>query len=203
MTGSTDCQKALSSGAPASGIVTYRTLVTAAKDKARNVTVASIPPPPDSPGTQEFTESVNAGLLQLCQDQKVTYSDNTDMFTLKDGSVNDGYFGKNGHLTPAATTKMLKNIGVTLSDIKITDRKTPEKTPSGREKLASTQKNDRTKMYQQGDRQEKAQVSSRTSQNVRCFYCGESGHVKASCYHGRKIQCHTCKDLGHKVKFCT
>ncbi len=183
--------KLYSNDAPASGIVDcYRTLVIAAQDKARSVTVASIPPPPDSSGAQEFAESVNAGLLQLCQDQKVTYSDNTDMFMLKDGTVNDGYFGQNGELTPAATTKMLKNIGVTLTDTKISDRKTPEKTINNGEKLDSIHKNDRSKImlkYQQGERQQKTQVSSQTSQNVRCSYCGESGHVKASCYHGRKI----------------
>ncbi len=71
--------------------------ITAAQDKTCDVTVAATPQPPDSTGTLEFTESVNAGLLQLCQEQKVTtltkvtYSDKTDMFLLKDGSVNDGY----------------------------------------------------------------------------------------------------------------
>ena len=38
--------------------------------------------------------------------------------------------------------------------------------------------------------------------NVRCFFCGESGHVKDTCRHGSKVECHTCGAYGHKAKFC-
>ena len=31
-----------------------------------------------------------------------------------------------------------------------------------------------------------------------CYLCGETGHVRQNCRHGRKLQCHTCQSFGHK-----
>ena len=41
-----------------------------------------------------------------------------------------------------------------------------------------------------------------TSRAVRCHYCGEEGHVKGVCRHGKSIQCHSCNDYGHKAHHC-
>ena len=35
-----------------------------------------------------------------------------------------------------------------------------------------------------------------------CFNCGEMNHKQHNCYFESKIQCHTCKNFGHKAKYC-
>ena len=33
-----------------------------------------------------------------------------------------------------------------------------------------------------------------------CWFCGEQGHVKQNCRHGKPIQCRSCDEYGHKSK---
>ena len=35
-----------------------------------------------------------------------------------------------------------------------------------------------------------------------CWFCGEENHISKNCRHGQKIQCNSCKNYGHKSKFC-
>ncbi len=188
--GSADNRRAISTSKPAADIVeSYRVIVDIAKDKARNVTISSIPPLLDLTDSENKVASVNAGLLQLCQESKITFAGNTSMFTLGDGSTNDGYFEQDGyHITPTATNKLIKRLGVKLRD----DNCNPCDATAQRHQES------------QGRRQDTpTQPYPNRRSDVRCFYCGETGHVKNSCHHGQKVQCHTCKSFGHKAKFCT
>ncbi|XP_070556686.1 uncharacterized protein [Ptychodera flava] len=42
-----------------------------------------------------------------------------------------------------------------------------------------------------------------TNRRVRCYLCGEEGHIQRVCRHGVSIRCWNCGSLGHKQKSCT
>ena len=42
----------------------------------------------------------------------------------------------------------------------------------------------------------------RSIDNPFCWFCGESGHLKDTCHHGKQVMCSTCNRSGHKAKFC-
>ena len=107
---------------PAQIIEKYKALIATTKSKATNVTVASVCPRVKeymdiSVKFSEKIESVNASLQILCQEQGVTFVNNTESFHLADGSINDGYLLWDGvHLTKAGTDRLAKNLGLSLRD---------------------------------------------------------------------------------------
>ncbi len=83
------------------------------------------------------------------------FADHTDMFMLRDGTVNDGYFEPNGcHITPAATTKLLRNMGVALTDVPVSERNPPSTDTKSRH-------NPVTKTRNGSDRSKHKKVDSR------------------------------------------
>ncbi len=167
----------------------FRGDVTTAKEKARNVTISSIPPVINPPDTEEKISSINAGLLQLCQEQEVSFADNTSMFTLGGGSLNDGYFEQDGHhITATAMNKLTRRLQVHLKDDAINTCDAVEQPKS------SSSQNHRRPNYQ---------THAGQQQDIRCDYCPETGHVKDTCRHGRRVRCYSCNKYGHKSKFCS
>ncbi len=60
----------------------------------------------------ELVEPFNTNLQVLCEDKDCEFLDHTPIFTLGDGSINDGYLtqGKGPHLTKAGFNKVAKNL---------------------------------------------------------------------------------------------
>ena len=98
-------------------IATYGGLLDMAIIKARNVTVSSICPRMTTTETQQTIDAVNAGLLSMCDERAVKFVDNTPLFTLSDGSVNDGYLQPDGvHITRQAIDKIARNLCLQVKD---------------------------------------------------------------------------------------
>ncbi len=115
LVGGEDCDIPGSSTA-ADIVKSYKELVLFTKDKARRVTVSSVPPRLGTNDTTEKIAAVNAGLLQMCKNG-ADFVDNSAMFILGDGSVNDGYFEPDGKcITERATLKLARNIGLSVTD---------------------------------------------------------------------------------------
>ena len=94
----------------------YKNLITSTKRVAKSITVSSICPRLHTE-TQDIITAVNAGLQVMCQDEGVGFIDNTSSFHLQDGSVNDGYFHRDGiHLTWQATNKLGKNLALNMKE---------------------------------------------------------------------------------------
>ncbi len=95
----------------------YSGLIDTAKEKARNVSLVSIPPQIPSQEVRDRIEPVKAGLSIKCKEKNVNFIDNAPMFILGDGTINDSYLETDGvHLTVAATNRLSKNLGLRLKD---------------------------------------------------------------------------------------
>ena len=112
------------------------------------------------------------------------------MFTLGDGSTNDGYFEQDGyHITPTATNSSREQrLGIKPKD---GNRNPCDATVQPRQRSRGRSQDTQGQSY-----------SNRMS-DIRCFYCDETGHVPPLSADGRKVQCHTDKCFHHKAKFFT
>ena len=94
---------------PAEVVENYYNLMDSACQKAQKVVISSICPRLNNDDTQEVIQTVNEGLRATCANkERITFVDNTKMFTLGDGSINDGYLCSDViHITKTAINKLV------------------------------------------------------------------------------------------------
>lgn len=185
----------------------FDSLLVDAKSKARQVFVSSICPRISSEETNDKIDAVNAGLNVICSDRNVAFIDNAPSFHLGDGAINDGYFVADGiHLNRAAVNKLAQNLKLRIKDkaegaCKDMSNRTgrPNKNDHLSRSLASRGP---IIARHEGASSRRTGAQHQMAGLVRCDYCGESGHIKENCRHGREVKCHLCHRLGHKSKFC-
>ena len=181
----------------------FASVIDAGKAKASTVTVSSVCPRLKTADTTNTIDAVNAGLVTLCAGKDVIFADSTPSFTLGDGNVNDGYLHRDGvHLTHAAVNRLAKNL-------RLKKRNDASGVCSGERRPQHQHPHPPTAPSHGGDAEwttvrhrgrQARQVSGAT--RASCYFCGEEGHTKDNCRHGRPIQCNTCHRPGHKSKFC-
>ena len=194
---------------PAATIVdSYGELLEMAQVKARKVIVSSICPRMTSEDTRHTIDAVNAGLVSLCSEKAVKFADNTPSFTLRDGSVNDGYIQSDGvHVTRPAMEKIAKNLGLQVKDTARGVcgegvRKGQPAREAQRPHNRQRDDDDGWSTVRRPPRRNQRPRQTSGSTHTTCYFCGEEGHVKDNCRHGRKVGCHSCHRLGHKAKYC-
>ena len=206
----------------------YEELLNITCGKSNKVTVSSICPrlacsEPD----RDKIERVNAGLLDMCSDKaNVEFIDSTPSFSLCDGSLNDGYFIQDGvHLTRSATNKLAKNLRLRVRDA--AEGACRDKHSATRKPRTETQTPQSTRKQQNHNVRQAEPASTHYDQNEdsgwqtqrrkgrryshheqrhtddwRCLYCAETGHLKDTCRHQKPVECNKCHYSGHKAKFC-
>ena len=113
--GGNDCASP-DSKTPSDIVDDYKNLITSTNRVAKSITVSSIRPRLQTE-TPDMITAVNAGLQAMCQDEGAGIIDNTSSFHLQDGSVNDGYFHRDGiHLTWQTTNKLGENLALNMND---------------------------------------------------------------------------------------
>jgi hypothetical protein len=204
--GGNDCDK--NPPKPAKDIVEkYGELISAAKEKARSVTVSSICPRFQSKNVQQCIESVNAGLIATCNEMGVNYADSTPCFRLGDGTINDGYFTEDGvHITHAATNKLAVNMKLKVKDKSkgvCKDYNKQKQHENSREWTTVTKKGQR-QQFQQHKRaeQQRHEYQAITGQYKGCHNCGEVNHDQQRCRFSFRLKCRRCSAPGHKEKHC-
>ena len=193
----------------------YSAVIDTALVKARTVTVASVCPRLTTRKTTNTIDAVNADLVHLCDENSVTFIDNTPLFTLSDGSVNDGYLHRDGvHLTTTAINRVDKNLALKIicAEDGACGQARPPPPPTTRRSdrldIGNLKNRDDIARRPQPRRSRNADNDEDGWQTVRrqpptyCHFCGEGGHVKYNCRHGQKLECHSCGQLGRKEKFC-
>ena len=190
---------------PAATIVdSYGELLEMAQVKARKVIV----PRTTSEDTHQTIDAVNAGLVSLCSEKAVKFADNTPSFTLRDGSVNDGYIQSDGvRVTRPAMEKIAKNLGLQVKDTArgvCGDgvRKGQPAREAHRPHNQQRNDDDGWSTVRRPPRRNQRPRQTSGSTHTTCYFCGAEGHVKDNCRHGRKVECHSCHRLGHKAKYC-
>ena len=117
--GGNDCQD----DKPVTDIVSaYKEVITIAKTKAPVIMISSILPrySPDDTVTQQKIDTVNAELQATCEDAGAQFINNDDVFRLRDGTINDGYFLtergglKQVHLNDKGTSRLCQNLKITV-----------------------------------------------------------------------------------------
>ena len=122
-------------------VTEYKDMITLAKEKTSNVTVASILPricPANTNQIMDKIDAINANLQQTCEQLSVTFVDNNDSFRLRDGTINDGYFlkerysDKQVHLNDKGTEKLCQNLNIKAKKgMKITKDRQSRQRPQG------------------------------------------------------------------------
>ena len=191
-------------------------LVAQAKVAAPNdVIVSSIPPRTDSTRAQQRVEELNSVLQETSNTLGAKFISNDTSFRLADGLPNDGYLSADGlHLNYRGTNRLATNLGLTAAGQEVQSAKTRTNRNQGDRR--STRQNERSQRQQtdnewhtvrrnrNDDHRDSTPTNAAQHSNSTpcCYFCGETGHVKQNCRHGRKLQCHTCQSFGHKSKFC-
>ena len=94
-------------------VQSYGQLIDHAKDKAKTVTVSSIPPRLTPKETREKISAINAGLLTLCKEKGTTFVDNDQYFVFPDGTINEGFLTDDGvHVSTSGINRIAKAIGL-------------------------------------------------------------------------------------------
>ncbi len=88
----------------------YKSLITDLKAITEEVLVSSICPHQED--THNLVDTFNTGLQVLCQDEGISFINNTIAFTCGDGTTNDGYLinSNSPHLNKAGLIKLAENL---------------------------------------------------------------------------------------------
>ena len=109
--GGNDCAAAVDASPVDELLHNYKCLVDDAKSLSEDIRVATILPRDDCQETTDRIDALNAGLVEMCASSGLALVNNDDSFKLKDGSINDGYFLRDGtHLTKCGTNRLAKNL---------------------------------------------------------------------------------------------
>ena len=202
--GGNDC----SSSMETIGIIeNFALLVACAKSCAsESVSVTGICPRPENPIVQDRINQVNIALKTASEKHDFKFIDTNNMFTLKDGSINDGYLLDDGvHLTYKGTEKLAQKLHV-LNYKEAVIRQPKPKSYSQRVGKGSTPSHSsrygNKSSFDSYISHTRPSTKSGTNNQSRCWNCGESGHVINSCKHSSRLRCFTCNKFGHKSKFC-
>ncbi len=195
----------------------YKELISDAKAIADNVQVASVCPRLDE--VKDMVEPYNANLQIMCEQVGAEFIDNTPIFTLGDGTTNDGYLvaGKGPHLTKSGVNKFIRNLRVKTKnpngDVTKEHRRQPQKKPpvgNGQPPGGSgaPRHPPRDNHRARGGRpHQRFTPQFERNDNVAyhrdgCVYCNEPGHNGDMCKHRDQggVMCYTCGQEGHKSK---
>ena len=163
--------------------------------------------------TTNTIDAINANLVHHCDEKSVTFIDNTPLFTLSDGSVNDGYIQRDVvHITTTAINRVAKNLALEIicAEDGACGKARPPPPPTTRR---SNHKNDddiarrpQPRRSRHADNDDDGWQTVRRQPPRRgptyCHFCGEGDHVKDNYRHGHKLECHACGQFGHNEKLC-
>ena len=199
---------------PAAIIDDYRSLVTVAKTKAQEVIVSSVVPRMKSIDIQNRIDDVNAGLQVMCGEERVSFIDNRKSFHLGDGSINDGYYQRDGvHLTGKATNKLAKNLQLKLRDgfHSVCNTPRPGKAPQSDSDPSVIDANDDGDRVSDKDHtfwsyakrkagnHSHSQKSQRTS---RANHRDRDDSKSPDSRHNNDTRCFNCHETNHTIKTC-
>jgi hypothetical protein len=208
--GSNDCVKDTPE-TPEEIVKSYSELIDNAKGKCQNMTVSSMPPRLNPPEIQEKVDSVNAGLLAVCNEREsVSFIDTTSIFKLADGSLNDGYLlAKGANITRPAMNKLASKLNLRIKEkdkgvcpVGSSNRQNKTKTTQENVSSRSSHPQQLSRQHGQPSRMSSLPKMRMSSQDSWCFNCGEGNHVRDRCRYTEPLVCHLCQHRGHKSKFC-
>ena len=193
----------------------YTNLVDKAKSRSNCVSVSSVYPRLDKPEYQTKINTFNAQLEVMCTDNQCEFVNHKPIFTLEDGSINDGYLAgcKGPHLTKSGINKVAKSLKLRIkqnvSDVtrshpglKSTRIQRPnDKSPSNTRRYTPAKRQTRYDSYQQRQNENRKHSNDEVSYSSQaCYYCNEDGHSMDTCRHNGPVICHLCGKQGHKQK---
>ena len=192
----------------------YTNLLEKAKTKASQVCVSSCCPRTDKPQLKEKIDSLNSHLEVMCNDNGCDFVDNSPVFTLGDGSINDGYLaaGKGPHLSKSGTNKLASTLKLKVKsgheDITLRhprQRNTPQGNANSRSSSQRPSQNGRRSQHNSTRIHQNTSSRSRNNGDIlfhrdACYYCNEQGHSTETCGHKGPVTCHRCGEKGHKSK---
>ena len=190
-------------------VKTYKDVVIAAKEISSSVTISGLPPCTKSVTQIEKLRTLNAGLQVLAAEERCTFVDHDETFTLRNGEVNDGFLDADKvHPNLLGSNRIAKALDLTCKNRENYDIATrnPNKKPAEKrimkkqETAPTGPKFTSRRVFsdsQSPSYQKKIPVSKK-----RCKNCYEHNHETNDCGFRGKVVCRRCSNLGHKQKFC-
>ena len=90
----------------------YSAMVADARLQCPDVRLVTVLPRDVGTDTTDRIDALNAGIVELSNNEGLILINNDETFKLKDGSVNDGYYTGDGvHLNKAGSNRLAKNLG--------------------------------------------------------------------------------------------
>lgn len=194
----------------------FTNLLDKAKNKSNCVTVSSVCPRLDNAENQTKIDTLNQHIEVMCTDNDCNFANHKQIFTLEDGSINDGYLvgGKGPLLTKSGVNKLARNLKLRIKqDVKdITKpqpsnsnknyRGKPHMTGKRRDATPNNQTRHRDRVTPMYRREENRNYQNEevTYSSQACYYCNEEGHSMQRCRHKGPVKCHLCGKEGHKQK---
>ena len=190
----------------------YKSLMNETKAISEQVLVSSVCPRLDE--VKPLVEPFNVALRDACEEQNNDFIDSTNIFTLSNGDVNDGYlWGRGPHITKPATNKLIRNLKVRVKDgINDVTRSKPSDDRGTTTYAAVVRNHD---SHSHSDRQNR-RVWDRSNDRTQnrnqstdddiminrngCRFCNEPGHNMNTCRHSGPVTCRKCHARGHKDK---
>ena len=178
-------------------------MVSAGLEKANKVNLSTICPRPRSADTQKKIDTVNEGLVTICESKpNATLIDSTRSFYTGDGDINDGFILRDGvHITNSAMNHLAKKWKLEMRD--------PAKGVCSR--FQPTNLDHRAPPHRNNGRQQQGRQYSHMNNYNRhhhstndqsCYNCGEANHLRNRCAFSAPIRCYQCGGRGHKARNC-
>ena len=192
----------------------YKELINETKAITGEVIISSVCPRLDE--VETLVNPFNDALQNVCQElPEVTFVDNTGIFTLSNGDINDGYlWGQGPHLTKPAVNKLVRNLKIKAKNH--TGDVTRSRNEGSRDSSTYanvTRSHDRENYeprqrsfhHSHSDSQHRNRNRNTTTDDVvinrnGCRFCNEPGHNVDTCRHTRPVVCNKCHGRGHKDK---
>ena len=163
------------------------------------VAVAGLPPRHKTDEIRTKVKDYNEAMSKWCDTNTVDFINNEDLFEFRSGEVDKGSYIMTGatpavHLTRQASLRMLDNIRKEVPTMILSESRYQMK-PSYAQVLVEGKSKTNHPISP------KSQHKPGTRQVV-CWHCGIQGHTKYVCKYDRPLQCHSCREFGHKKKYC-
>ena len=206
--GTNDC---VSDAKLTEGSTHYKELIESIRNKAPStkLIISTICPRVDDTRNNERVQQFNRNLRMLAREKGCVLVDNDGNFYLRNDEVDtDNLTAKGLHLSKVGTRKLLMNIN---KHQNIIPRKDTASSAVAKDNTATTSTTSRRHRPQYAYRRQgygipqdnktrhrRQEHHADFNRDTRCRFCGLSNHTTSECNHRRPVQCHDCREFGHK-----
>lgn len=161
--------------------------------------LSTVCPRTDSATNQIRVTQLNAKIKQLAADNACVLVNSDDTFYHRNGDIDEGMLNRRGlHLSKRGTRQLLRNFNKAQELIAHPRPHKSHTTSAAPSNLSFRPSNSGGPSRQQPHHSPARGYRLGNNNFTRCRLCGLSNHSTQQCRHEHPVQCHDCKQFGHK-----